>query len=205
MIIDKNIPIYIISISDDEQSQYLKNTYVIPSFSKYGYTNFIDIEAITPSNISELDYLNDLNFSEKRIYSSGRTRDWKITEKCIWYSHLKTWKKIEKNGNGIVVEHDCELVRDLDQFVFRKNVSSFAAASNHGHVMPAVGYYLNQSIAKKMIRNLQTDYVIDAPVDGYLHFLQKELPYGMNADLKYVYAYHMMPGTLETSKNRLNK
>ena len=85
MIIDKDIPIYQIVISDNSVSEYYAEKSV-HSFNVLGYSNIQRVEATTPD-----DSPSFLPFTTFREYSAKRSRDWLPEEQAIWYSHYACW------------------------------------------------------------------------------------------------------------------
>lgn len=173
MSIDKSIPIYQIAISNDNISEYYKSL-SIESFNKFGYYNIIHYEAIVPDTIPS----GPLEFTEKRIYTPKRQREWKEVEKAIWYSHFLLWQKIGKLKTPvIVIEQDCILKKEISSHITKRPIFSFACSMN-SHSLAAVGYYITPLAANRMIyRCLSRPN--SCPVDGFIHARQPWYPMGI--------------------------
>jgi hypothetical protein len=171
MIIDKNIPILTISISDNALSQHYKNL-SNRSFEKFGYKNHIHVEG--PTKFSD-----ELTFRSKRVYRSGRERDWRESEKCIWVAHFNAWQRVcDLDEVCIVKEHDCIMTRPFSESIYHPLFSFAATTKTPAHSCAAVGYIINPTYAKRLI-NISNDYNIHAPVDGIIHGEEPWVSYGV--------------------------
>lgn len=203
MTIDKNIPIYVISISNNEISQYYRKI-ADESFLKRGYSNLIHHEATLPDTIPESNYLN---FAENRIYTSKRKRNWNATEKAIWYSHTEAWKRIIESGQpSIIIEHDCILTKKISKSITKFPLFSFAC-STRNHSLAAVGYYIKPDRANSMLNDILTQEII-IPVDGFIHSKEPWYPYGvLEKDWikNNIFARHFIHSQVGTNKERIGE
>jgi GR25 family glycosyltransferase involved in LPS biosynthesis len=201
MTIDKNIPIYVISISNNEISQFYRKI-TDESFLKRGYSNLIHHEATLSSTIPEPNYLN---FSNKRVYSSKKERNWRDTEKAIWYSHTEGWKKVIESGiPGIIIEHDCVLIRKIPKSITKFPLFSFAC-STRNHSLAAVGYYIKPERASTMLNEV-LNQEIKLPVDGFIHSKEPWYPYGILEKewiKNNIFARHFINSKIGTNKERI--
>jgi GR25 family glycosyltransferase involved in LPS biosynthesis len=199
MTIDKNIPIYTISISSSVKSQYYRKL-SNESFYNKGYTNIIHHEATLPENMP-----STLNFNEKRIYGGGSSRSWRPVEIAIWYSHLSAWQRVlDSNQPGIIVEQDCILIREIKSSITAFPLFSFAC-STRNHSLAAVGYYITPKAAHDMINK---NVKIITPVDGYIHSFQPWYPYGVLEKLwikNNIFARHFINSSIGTDKDPIGK
>lgn len=195
MIIDKNIPILTISISDNELSQYYKNL-SNNSFDKFGYSNHFHIEGPTK-------FSNELKFADKRVYRRGLSRDWIESEKCIYLAHFRAWERVcALNEVCIIKEHDCIMKRPFSRDIDHPLFSFAATTKTPPYSCAAVGYIINPTYAKKLI-DITNRIEIYMPVDGIIH---KEEPWVSEGVLeekyvkKYVYARHFIDSSLGAVK-----
>ena len=203
MNIDKNIPIYVISISGNEISQYYRKI-ADESFLKKGFTNLIHHEATLPNTIPEPNYLN---FAENRIYTSKRRRIWNVTEKAIWYSHTEAWKRIIESGQpSIIIEHDCILTKEISNSITEFPLFSFAC-STRNHSLAAVGYYIKPDCASDMLNEILLKKIV-VPVDGFIHLKEPWYPYGILERewiKNKIFARHFIHSNVGTNKRRIGE
>lgn len=195
MIIDKNIPILTISISDNTLSQHYKNL-SNESFKRFGYNNHMHIEGPTK-------FSNELKFEESRRYRNGSSRDWLESEKCIWLAHFRAWERVCALGKVCIVkEHDCIMTRPFDTDIDHPLFSFVATTKTPAHSAAAVGYIINPTYAKKLV-DVANDIEIYAPVDGIIHKEEPWVNYGiLDKDYvrKHVYARHFIDSSLGAVK-----
>lgn len=174
MIIDKSLPIYQIVLPNNPISEYYAEKSV-ESFDKFGYTNVIRVYGATPDNMPSF-----LNFSEQRVYTKNKAREWLPEEKAIWYSHYRCWHKVSSHnhkkpylGPSLIIEHDCILTKELSPDFTKRNLFSFGRTDDNRN-LAALGYYIKPSKAKELLFINH----ITMPVDGFLHNHQSWYPRG---------------------------
>lgn len=159
-----NIPIWMISISDNPVSQYWKSE-VIDSWTSRGYA-VNHFEAITPKSVNQFD--QELTFT-----SNQNRRPFTDTEKAVFCSHYCLWKKALENPL-IVVEHDILLQCDLPSVFSNELVDGFATTYvprlKEYRMLPAGAYYITPSGASELISAV-TSKPITSNVDAYLYRL----------------------------------
>lgn len=198
MIIDKDIPIYQILIPNNPISEYYSQKSVY-SFNQLGYNNIIPVEATTPDNMP--DYLS---FSEKRVYSNGKGREWIPEEKAIWYSHYRCWESIDRPS--IIIEHDCILNKELPDWISKRSIWSLGMTEK-GKNLAALCYFIKPSAARKLIRNAM-DRMTIGPVDGRIHDFQPWYPRDKLPKKyidRFVFATHYIDPDVGTTKPKAKK
>ena len=195
MIIDKNIPILTISISDNDLSQHYKNL-SNASFDRFGYSNHYHIEGPTK-------FRNELNFTDFRTYKNGTSRDWSESEKCIWVAHCRAWVQVcGLNEVCIIKEHDCIMTRPFNKHINYPLFSFAATTKKRPYSCAAVGYIINPEYARKLIDFTNTGN-IHVPVDGIIHNAEPWVESGhLSKDyvMENVYARHFIDSSLGAVK-----
>ena len=201
MSIDKNIPIYQIVIPGNEISEYYSEKSIY-SWNELGYNNIHKVDAITPANLPDF-----IKFSDARVYTSKRTREWIPEEKAICYSHYKCWSLIKEPS--IIMEHDCMLYRDPPDILLKRNLWSFGMTDRQRN-LAALGYVIKKSGARQLMRGCREES-LKGPVDGLIHHYQpwyKSTKSGKLSDgyaAKYVCAQHYINADVGTTKPKAKK
>lgn len=190
-----DIPIYQISVKGNPKAEYYSPKSVY-SFKKFGYNNIQVIEAVTPDT-----YQDRFRFSDRRIYGSGKSREWDHIEKVIWESHAKVWEMIDRPS--IVIEHDCILKNPLDGFIYNYPLFSFGATPDY-RSLAACAYFIQPYMAKHMLEET-IHSEIHMPVDGYIHLKEPWYPLGKLPKWHYpwVFAMHYINDEIGTIKKKL--
>lgn len=164
MTTDSNVPIWMISISDNPISQYWKSE-VIDSWTDYGYS-VNHFEAVTPKDLNK--------FAKELSFKSTRTgRPLTDTEKAVWCSHYSLWKKALK-GPLIVVEHDILLQEKLPSHFSNDKIDSFSVTYvprlKEYRLLPAGAYYITPLGAAELIKSATSNPIV-GNVDAYIHVI----------------------------------
>jgi|SRR6056300_94142 len=155
-------PVYMISISDNEISQYYKNL-VLSSWKDYEVRHF---EAITPKDLHKYDYLN---FGLKHRLKGKVKVEFTETEKAVWYSHMECWVLARKEPI-IVVEHDIQLIKKIDESIFENDMVCLAHSNRKNKLKLAGGaYYITPAIAKYMTNDAKSKKPIYFNSDALIH------------------------------------
>ena len=132
-------------------------------------------EATVPNTIKEHSRIVDLNFFNKAPMQEMTVwRAFSETEKAVWYSHARLWKRcIETNKSLIIVEHDCLLEYTLSKNLLCVHdmvcLSRWTNGNNKPRWVPAAAaaYYITPPIAKILLERVPTPIVYN--VDGWIH------------------------------------
>jgi hypothetical protein len=153
---------WMIAISDNPISMYYKNE-VLSSWTDRGFV-VNHFEAITPKNLHEYDLLK---FTKKR-----NKIEFTETEKAVWYSHYMTWKLCwDMQKPIIVVEHDIQLLKNLSEDVYTKNVACLAHVKRSNKVTAKLAggaYHITPYGARQLLR-ARHEKTITYNSDSWIH------------------------------------
>jgi GR25 family glycosyltransferase involved in LPS biosynthesis len=101
------LPVYAIVVKDNEASEFYFEK-IKPVWKSIG----IDInrfDATTPSTLPNGPLTFDMMKTSKYTgFTNGVGKAFTETEKAVWYSHYRLWRKcVEQNQRLVVIEHDC--------------------------------------------------------------------------------------------------
>lgn len=164
----KKPAVFLIRISDNPISMWFAGR-SYESWYNAGFTDIQIIEAITPETMHDCGI--DIKFAPIKSFGKYQ-RPFSDTEKCIFYSHAKALKIIQRKTNpGIILEHDAELIEPLSDDVYKYDITSLGSIRHVNGKFgqtPALSYLITPKISKMLYKHLTT-ITCHGNVDAYIN------------------------------------
>lgn len=164
----KKPDVWMIAISGNPISMHYRNL-VVDSWRQFGHT-VNHFEAVTPDDLKKEQY-QFLPITKKHSNRTNKSVEFTETEIAVWYSHYHTWKLcFEIDEPIIVVEHDIQLLKEIDSEVYNYHVSCLAHVMRK-HQMAKLGggaYYITPRGARALLR-VRHDKAIIKNSDAWIH------------------------------------
>lgn len=160
--------VYMIVIKDHLVSNYYK-TMCLPSWEQQFECNIYD--AVTPDILDKQG--DEIPFAPRKWNGNGFSK----TERACFYSHYNLWKKcLELDEPIIIVEHDANLIKDIDPDTFECYKMAVFCNSGHRHVkgVPTLkvlaggAYYITPWVAQKLVDGVRSGKETNVNSDAHI-------------------------------------
>lgn len=137
-------------------------------------------EATTPDDFHMRKYEDLLDRLLIKMPTSDKVqwREFTDTEKAVWASHWSLWKySLESNSSVLVIEHDTELMEEIDPNLIKNNKMVCMCSKYEKHsdnkikrilkIQAAGAYYITPEASKTLLEKLPKN--INLNVDAHIH------------------------------------
>lgn len=157
---------WMIAISGNPISMHYRSE-VLDSWTSKGYI-VNHLEAVTPEDLPNYNFLK---ITQKHSNKTKTLVDFTETEIAVWYSHYSAWKLcFETKTPLIVVEHDIELLKEIDEEVYNYPIACLAHVIKKNKRVKLGGgaYYITPKGAHELLKIKNHSKIIKNS-DAWIH------------------------------------